>query len=74
MIFSVTARTFSRESNGEKWVKSVLIPLLNHFSVNNMKPDKDGLYHCVYFSTDRHHVENHYHKASSDGVHVFYFF
>lgn len=37
--------------------------------VNNMKPDKDGLYHCVYFSTDRHHVENHYHKASSDGVH-----
>jgi hypothetical protein len=30
------------------------------------EPDPNGIFRCVYFSTDRHHVENHYHKGSSD--------
>jgi len=30
-----------------------------------LKTDVNGLYHCVYYSTDRHHVENHYEKASA---------
>jgi len=32
--------------------------------VEGNKPDKDGWYRCVYFSTDRHHVENHYQKGN----------
>eukprot|EP01119_Soliformovum_irregulare_P001299 TRINITY_DN11025_c0_g1_i1.p1 TRINITY_DN11025_c0_g1~~TRINITY_DN11025_c0_g1_i1.p1 ORF type:complete len:427 (-),score=125.06 TRINITY_DN11025_c0_g1_i1:82-1362(-) len=34
--------------------------------VDNIKPDKDGWYRCVYYSTDRHHVENHYTKGSQE--------
>lgn len=36
--------------------------------VDANKPDKDGFYRCVYFSTDRHHVENHYQKGSADPI------
>jgi len=36
--------------------------------VDNNKPDKDGWYRCVYYSTDRHHVENHYHKGGADSL------
>eukprot|EP01119_Soliformovum_irregulare_P007649 TRINITY_DN2009_c0_g1_i2.p1 TRINITY_DN2009_c0_g1~~TRINITY_DN2009_c0_g1_i2.p1 ORF type:complete len:439 (+),score=139.87 TRINITY_DN2009_c0_g1_i2:109-1425(+) len=32
--------------------------------VDNIKPDKEGWYRCVYYSTDRHHVEGHYQKGS----------
>ncbi|PRP79128.1 hypothetical protein PROFUN_11684 [Planoprotostelium fungivorum] len=32
--------------------------------VENMKPDDTDQYRCVYFSTDRNHVENHYKKGS----------
>jgi len=35
--------------------------------IENVKTDKEGYYRCVYYSTDRHHVENHYQKGSSDG-------
>jgi len=35
-------------------------------AVENAKTEKDGWYRCVYFSTDRHHVENHYQKGSAD--------
>jgi len=31
--------------------------------VDSVKPDKDGIFRCVYFSSDRHHVENHYLKG-----------
>jgi len=34
--------------------------------IENVKTDKDGFYRCVYYSTDRHHVENHYQKGSND--------
>jgi len=36
--------------------------------IENAKQDKDGLYRCVYYSTDRHHVENHYTKGSNDVI------
>jgi len=36
--------------------------------VNVAKPDKDGLYRCVYYSTDKHHVENHYSKGSAEQI------
>jgi len=36
--------------------------------VENVKPDKEGWYRCVYYSTDRHHVENHYQKGSADAL------
>jgi len=36
--------------------------------VDNNKPDKEGWLRCVYFSTDKHHVENHFHKGSNDGA------
>jgi len=32
--------------------------------VENAKADKDGVYHCPYNSTDRHHVENHHQKGT----------
>lgn len=34
--------------------------------VEQVKPDKEGFYRCVYYSTDRHHVENHFQKGSTD--------
>jgi len=34
--------------------------------IENAKTDKEGYFRCVYYSTDRHHVENHYTKGSSD--------
>jgi len=34
--------------------------------IDNAKTDKEGFFRCVYYSTDRHHVENHYQKGSAD--------
>lgn len=34
--------------------------------ITSIEPDSNGFYHCVYFSTDRHHVENHYTKSSPE--------
>jgi len=30
--------------------------------IDGTKTDKEGFFRCVYFSTDLHHVENHYQK------------
>eukprot|EP01117_Protostelium_nocturnum_P013124 TRINITY_DN4878_c0_g2_i1.p1 TRINITY_DN4878_c0_g2~~TRINITY_DN4878_c0_g2_i1.p1 ORF type:complete len:327 (-),score=65.18 TRINITY_DN4878_c0_g2_i1:46-1026(-) len=34
--------------------------------IESVSPDKDSLYRCVYHSTDRCHVENHYDKGSNE--------
>lgn len=49
-----------------KHLKNILKRVKWRDLVEGNKPDKDGWYRCVYYSTDRHHVENHYHKGSSD--------
>jgi len=49
-----------------KHLKNILKRVKWRDLVESNKPDKDGWYRCVYYSTDRHHVENHYHKGSSD--------
>jgi len=47
-----------------KHLKNILKRVKWRELVDSNKPDKDGWYRCVYYSTDRHHVENHYHKGS----------
>jgi len=51
-----------------KHLKNILKRVKWRDLVESNKPDKDGWYRCVYFSTDRHHVENHYHKGSADSL------
>jgi len=34
--------------------------------IASSRPDASGYYHCVYFSTDRNHVENHFHKTTPE--------
>jgi len=51
-----------------KHLKNILKRVKWRDLVEGNKPDKDGWYRCVYYSTDRHHVENHYHKGSADAL------
>jgi len=57
---------FETQSKDEylKHLKNILKRVKWRELVEGNKPDKDGWFRCVYFSTDRHHVENHYHKGN----------
>ncbi len=47
----------------------IVIVIVFWILVENNKPDKDGWYRCVYYSTDKHHVENHFHKGNNVSYH-----
>lgn len=49
-----------------KHVKNIYKRVKWRTLVDDTKPDSSGLLRCVYFSTDKHHVENHYSKAMTD--------
>jgi len=57
---------FETQSKEEylKHLKNILKRVKWRDLVDNNKADKDGWFRCVYFSTDRHHVENHYQKGN----------